>query len=52
MQFSIIGVTSRLGYIPALHWGIFVWRSTGVTGFSERAQSAHAAEYSNIADMR
>ena len=52
MQFLIINVTSRLGYIPALRWGIFVWGSTGVVGFFERVQSAHAAECSNIADMR
>ena len=49
MQFLIINMTSRLGYIPPLSWGIFVW---GVVGFFERGQSAHAAKCSDIADMR
>ena len=52
MQFSIICVTSRLGCIPALCWGIFVRHSTRETGFSEHGQSVHAAGYSNIVDMR
>ena len=56
MQFLIINVTSRLGYIVCAHssasLGYFVWGSTGVVGFFERAQSAHAAECSNIADTR
>ena len=53
MQFLIINVTSRLGYIPALIfvWGLYI-RDPGVVGFFERVQSAHAAECSNIADMR